>query len=55
MWSAIVDQRAELDAQLVLRGSHFVVVLLDDDAHLGHHRSISPRMSWAESTGGTGK
>ena len=32
------DHGAELDAELVLRGGHLVVVLLDGDAHLGHHR-----------------
>ena len=32
------DHRAELDAELVLGGGHFVVVLFDDDAHLGHDR-----------------
>ena len=32
------DHRAELDAELVLGGGDLVVVLLDDDAHLGHHR-----------------
>ena len=38
MWSASVHHRAELDAELVLGGGHLVVVLLDDHAHLGHHR-----------------
>jgi hypothetical protein len=32
------DHRAELDAELVLGGRHLVVVLLDHDAHLRHHR-----------------
>ena len=31
-------ERAELHAELVLRRSDFVVMLLDDDAHLGHRR-----------------
>ena len=30
------DERAELEAELVLRGGHLVVVLLDDRAHLRH-------------------
>ena len=33
-----LHQRAELDAELVLRGAHLVVMLLGDDAHVGHHR-----------------
>ncbi len=33
-----LHQRAELDAELVLRGAHFVMVLLGDDAHVAHHR-----------------
>ena len=32
------DHRAELDAELVLRGGDFVVMLFDGDAHVGHHR-----------------
>jgi hypothetical protein len=32
------DHRAELDAELVLGGGDLVVMLLDDHAHLGHHR-----------------
>ena len=33
-----VDHRGEFDAELVLSGGHLVVVLLDGDAHLRHHR-----------------
>ena len=33
----VAGQRVELDAQLVLRGSHLMVVLFDHDAHLGNH------------------
>ena len=32
-----LDERGELDAQLMLRSGHFVVVLLDLDAHLAQH------------------
>ena len=32
------DERAELEAELVLRGGHLMVVLLDDRAHLRHRR-----------------
>lgn len=32
------DQRVELHAQLVLCGSHFVVMLFNDDAHFGENR-----------------
>ena len=32
-----LHQRAELDAQLVLGGAHLMVMLLGDDAHVGHH------------------
>ena len=49
-------QRAELQAELVLGGGDLVVVLLDarrPSAAIA--ASISPRMSCAESTGGTGK
>ncbi len=31
-------QRPELDAELVLGGAHFVVMLLGDHAHVGHDR-----------------
>ena len=34
----VADQRVELDAELVLGGRHFVVVLFDAHAHLGQHR-----------------
>ena len=33
-----LHQRSELDAELVLRRAHLVVMLLGDDAHVGHHR-----------------
>ena len=33
-----LHHRPELDAELVLGGGHLVVMLLDDHAHLGHHR-----------------
>ena len=32
------DQRRELHAELVLGGGHLMVMLLDGDAHLSHHR-----------------
>ncbi len=32
------DHGAELDAEFVLGGGHFVVMLFDDDAHFSHHR-----------------
>ena len=47
--------RAELDAELVLGGGDLVVVLLDDTPISAITDSISERMSWALSTGGTGK
>ena len=33
-----LHQRSELDAELVLRRAHLVVMLLGDHAHVGHHR-----------------
>ena len=34
----VAHQRVELDAEFVLGGGHFVVMLFDDDAHFGQHR-----------------
>ncbi|MNH95992.1 hypothetical protein D3C73_486480 [compost metagenome] len=33
----VAHQRVELDAKLVLGGSHLMVMLFDDHAHFGEH------------------
>ena len=50
-----VRQRAEGQAEFVLGGGHFVVVLVHGRPISSMVETISPRMSMALSTGATGK
>ena len=49
------DQRAEGQAEFVLRGGDFVVVLVAGQAHLDHRRDHLAADVDALSTGATGK